>query len=341
MQFSAVAVEEALGKVLGHNVVDAQGQRLMRKGKPLTTNDILRLQMSGYSSVYVADLDDDDVGEDIAAKQLAQCVMGKHLHLSGPAGGRANLISTTAGLLRVNAADLDGVNNIEGVTIATLANHCVVGRKQIVATIKIIPFAIPKQNLAQALTISTTPLIFIDPIPAQNVTLILSGSPRSKDRIIADFSEPIRARLEHMGCELGQTLFVPLEDRAGEIALAEHLQKCKQAHDDGRCGMVILAGETAIMDRHDIAPRAIERAGGHIICFGAPVDPGNLLLLAELENMPILGAPGCVRSKKMNIVDWVLPRLLAGDRLTRKDIVSLGVGGLLEEIGERPMPRLG
>lgn len=93
------------------------------------------------------------------------------------------------------------------------------------------------------------------------------------------------------------------------------------------------------MDRYDIAPRAIERAGGEVTCFGAPVDPGNLLMLAYLEGVPVLGAPGCARSPKVNVIDWVLPRLLVGDRLTESDIVALGHGGLLEDTPLRPMPR--
>jgi molybdenum cofactor cytidylyltransferase len=93
------------------------------------------------------------------------------------------------------------------------------------------------------------------------------------------------------------------------------------------------------MDRHDIAPRAIERAGGEVTCFGAPVDPGNLLMVGYLGQVPVLGAPGCARSRKVNVVDWVLPRLLVGDRLMRGDVMALGHGGLLEDIPERPMPR--
>jgi molybdenum cofactor cytidylyltransferase len=103
--------------------------------------------------------------------------------------------------------------------------------------------------------------------------------------------------------------------------------------------MIVLAGETAIMDSHDIVPRAVVRAGGHIESVGAPVDPGNLLMLAYIDDVPIVGAPGCARSRKVNIVDWILPRLLAGDRLTRRDIVALGHGGLLQDVPERGMPR--
>jgi molybdenum cofactor cytidylyltransferase len=108
---------------------------------------------------------------------------------------------------------------------------------------------------------------------------------------------------------------------------------------DTDVGLILLAGETAIVDRYDIAPRALETAGGEVVAFGAPVDPGNLLLLGYLGGVPVVGAPGCSRSPKPNVIDLVLPRLLAGDRLGRADLAGLGHGGLLEDVPERPMPR--
>ena len=128
---------------------------------------------------------------------------------------------------------------------------------------------------------------------------------------------------------------MPLEEESGEAALARAI-----AEEVGRdAGLVLLAGETAIVDRQDIAPRAIERAGGTIEAFGAPVDPGNLLLLAYVGSVPIVGAPGCARSRKANVVDELLPRLLAGERVGRRDLAAFGAGGLLEDVPERPMPR--
>jgi molybdenum cofactor cytidylyltransferase len=112
-----------------------------------------------------------------------------------------------------------------------------------------------------------------------------------------------------------------------------------QEQIDSGIQMIVLAGETAIMDAQDIVPRAVVRAGGHVESVGAPVDPGNLLMLAYINDVPIVGAPGCARSRKVNIVDWILPRLLAGDRLLRRDIVGLGHGGLLQDVPERGMPR--
>ncbi len=129
--------------------------------------------------------------------------------------------------------------------------------------------------------------------------------------------------------------FIPLEDDGGETTLSSALVKLIQAGAE----LVILAGETAIMDPADIAPRAVLRAGGQIVSVGVPVDPGNLLMLAYLEGVPILGAPGCARSRKTNVIDWVLPRLLVGERLLKEDLGALAHGGLLEDIPERPMPR--
>jgi len=126
-----------------------------------------------------------------------------------------------------------------------------------------------------------------------------------------------------------------LDDESDEAALADMLRE----QVSGGIKMILLAGETAIMDEQDIIPRAIQRAGGHVESVGAPVDPGNLLMVAYIDDVPVVGAPGCARSKKINIVDWILPRLLAGDRLSRRDIVGLGHGGLLENVAERGMPR--
>ena len=149
------------------------------------------------------------------------------------------------------------------------------------------------------------------------------------------FRNALAPRLNALGAAIGDVDFTSLDDEAGEERLAETIA---QQLDDG-ADLLILAGETAIMDRHDVAPRAVERAGGEVECFGAPVDPGNLLLLAYRGGKPIVGAPGCARSPKANIVDLVLPRLLAGDRLTRDDVAEFGYGGLLEDVPERPLPR--
>jgi len=212
--------------------------------------------------------------------------------------------------------------------------HSPVRARQLVATIKIIPFAVP-DSILQTVEAIGGPIVWVDALLPRTVGVILSGSPSARERVKQDFDTPLKGRIASLGSDVKMEEYVPLEDETGEAELAEALARQKAAGAE----LIVLAGETAIMDRRDIAPRAIERAGGVITCFGAPVDPGNLLMVGYLDGVPVLGAPGCARSRKVNVVDWVLPRLLVGDRLTRKDVMDLGHGGLLEEILERPQLR--
>jgi len=340
VKFGPVPLAEAEGKILGHNIAGADGHRLLRKGRPLTRADVAALAGIGRQTVYVAQLEPSDVDENNAARRVARAIAGPGLRLPGAASGRANALAAALGILRVDAARLAALNDLEGLTVATLAAHSPVRPNQIVATVKVIPFALPESIVAAAEKIAGAggaegqPLLRVDVLPARSVSVIFSGSPALRDRLTADFA-PLLERLENLGAQVTSLDFVPLEDESSEVLLARTLQARRAAGSQ----MMVLAGETAIMDRHDLVPRAVERAGGQVEALGAPVDPGNLLMVAYLGDVPVVGAPGCARSRKVNIVDWVLPRLLAGDHLVRADLTALGHGGLLEEAPERPMPR--
>ena len=336
MKFAPLPLEHAEGKILAHNIAGPDGQRRLKKGRPLTAADLALLRELGRATVYVADLEPSDVDENQSARRMLRALAGPGLRLPGAASGRANALAAHLGILRVDGARLQRINEHEGVTLATLAANTPVRPPQMVATVKIIPFALPEATVAavEAIAAAGGPLLRVDPLPARSVSLVFSGSPSLREKLTRDFA-PLLERLEALGAQVASLDFVPLDDESGEAALARVLQARRAAGAE----LVVLAGETAIMDRHDIVPRAVERAGGHVEVLGAPVDPGNLLMLAYLDDVPIVGAPGCARSRKPNIVDWVLPRLLAGDHLRRADITGLGLGGLLEEIPERPMPR--
>lgn len=337
MKFGPLPVAQAEGKILGHNISDPQGKRVLRKGNLLTSDDLRLLADIGRQAVYVAELEPEDIPEDIAAKRIAGAVCEAGARTTRPVVGRVNLLAKEWSVLRVDADRLARINECQGITLATLPCHSVVQPRKIAATIKIIPFALPETSVraAEAIAAENGPLVRLHPLRERKVALILSSSPYAKKRVMGNFVPALKARIEALGSELCWVDYVPLEDESGEIDLAETIQRKVSAGAQ----IIILAGETAIMDIHDIAPRAVERAGGEVTCFGAPVDPGNLLMLAYLDSVPILGAPGCVRSKKTNVIDWVLPPLLAGDRLSRRDIIQMGHGGLLEDIHQRPMPR--
>ena len=336
MKFGPIPLSEAKGKILGHNIAGANGQRLLRKGKPLTEEDLEKLRLLGRSSVYVAELEPTDVEENSAARRVAKAICGPGLHIVGAASGRANLLADKMGILKIDINRLAQINEYKGITLATLITHSPVQARQMVATVKIIPYAVPESsvNIVEAISSRAGPIVRVDALSHQAVGLILSGSTSIHEKLVADFA-PLRDRILKLGSSIVRTDFVALDDESDEAALASML---KQQLASG-IRMILLAGETAIMDEHDILPRAVERAGGYVESVGAPVDPGNLLMIAYVEDVPIVGAPGCARSRKTNIVDWILPRLLVGDKLTRKDIVELGHGGLLQDVLERGMPR--
>lgn len=337
MKFSSVSLAYAEGKILGHNIAGPDGHRLLRKGKPLSADDLQSLADIGRDAVYVAELEPDDVPENAAARRVAQAIAGTHLRTVGPSAGRLNLLAEKLGLLRVDVERLHQLNACEGITVATRWTNSPVHPKDMVATVKIIPYALPEQTVRRAELIAAktgTSIISVDMLTPRAVSMIFSGSASLKEKLNKDFA-PLRERLETLGATITQTAYIPLEDEHGETLLAETL--CHHYHAGAH--LIVLAGETAIMDRQDIVPRALERAGGHVEVVGVPVDPGNLLMLGYLDGVPVLGAPGCARSKNINLVDWVLPRLLAGDQLTQHDFISLGHGGLLEDTPQRPMPR--
>ncbi len=341
MKFERLPLERAAGHLLGHNVYDDAGRRRLRKGKALTAGDLERLAALGRHALYVARLEEGDVEENRAAQRIAEAAAGEGLRRSPASTGRVNFYATARGLLRLDLDRLALLNALDGVALAVLPANSAVPEGKMVATLKIVPYALPEREVRQGEVIGAglrareAPVLRLSELPSRRAGLILSGSPAARERIERGFRTALEQRLGALGATLETVDFVSLGDELGERRLAVTLGR----RLEGGLDLLILAGDTAIMDRHDIAPRAIERAGGTIECFGAPVDPGNLLLLAYRGGTPILGAPGCARSPKTNIVDLVLPRLLAGDRLTRADVAAFGHGGLLEDVPERPRPR--
>ncbi|MGH7601892.1 MAG: molybdopterin-binding protein, partial [bacterium] len=250
------------------------------------------------------------------------------------ATGRANLKAAIAGLLRINVEAVDHLNEIDdGITVATLATHAFVRTAQMVATVKIIPFAVP-QSAVQTLeeyTRTAESIISVQALPARKVGLIVTTHQDQHQRIAAEFAPALQARLEQLGSAITRTDFA--EHEIADIASAIR-QQLAAGHE-----MILIVSMTAIIDRHDVVPMAIAQGSGVVVHFGVPVDPGNLLLIGYAGSVPIIGVPGCVRSPKINAFDLVLPRLLAGERITRHELVRLGHGGLLEEIRERHLLR--
>jgi len=334
MKFGPVPLEDAAGKILAHNLLAPDGRKLFSKGHVLTAADLQLLGELHLESVIVAAPSPSDLGENEAARRVGAAIAGANVRVVAPGVGRCNLVAQAKGPLGINVPLLNRLNNIdEGITIATLREHTLVQPGQLLALVKIIPFAIPAARVedVEAVARESAPVITVRPLQPRSVALIVSGPESNRERLIEDFCGPINDRIRRLDSTLDSVVFVPHAASAVATALRE---QCEAGRD-----LILHAGVSAIIDREDVVPSALREAGGTVTHFGVPVDPGSLLMLGYIGRVPVIGAPGCLKSRKTNVVDWILPRLLAGERLTRADLVVMGHGGLLDDISERPMPR--
>ncbi len=331
MKFGEVPVVQAEGAILVHSL--RLGKAALKKGRILSATDLAEIEAAGVEEITVVHLEPGDVREDAAADRIAAAAAGPEVTTAPAFTGRANLFARTKGLLVFDRDQLDQLNQIdEAITLGTLPPYAVVEPKQMVATVKIIPFAVPEDAVARCAAIAAEggKLLRVAAFRPLAVGMIQTRLPGLKESILDKTCEVTIGRLDALGCRL------TLERRCAHKTdeLAEQIAAAIEDID-----MLLIHGASAIVDRRDVIPAAIEVAGGTIDHFGMPVDPGNLLLLGHLEGKPVLGLPGCARSPKVNGFDWVLERLVAGLAVGRREIMSMGAGGLLAEIPTRGLKR--
>ncbi len=332
MKFGEAPIADAVGAILAHKLYDSAGKLIFNKGRLLRESDVAVLRRLGLTRITVARLSAADLHEDVAAQRIGKAVAGPMVKWRAPGVGRANLTAAERGVLHIDVPKLELINNIyDGLTIATLREYSLVGAGEMVALVKVVPFSLPKARVVDVERIAEAgaAVLRILPLQEKRVALIVSGPEARREVLLKSFHGPVLKRVQGWGSQLLEPTFVAHETAAIAAAI--------RAHAD--CDLILVAGISAIIDRADIMPTALLRAGGSITLHGVPVDPGTLLLLGYLDDVPVVGAPGCVKSPKTNVIDWILPRLLTGERLTRANLVSMGHGGLLKDIAERPMPR--
>jgi molybdenum cofactor cytidylyltransferase len=330
MKFGAVAPAEALGATAVHSI--RQGSLVLKKGTLIGAAEVAALEAAGIKDLVVARLEPGDVSEDVAAAEIARKVTGEGVHVDRAFTGRANLFAQSAGVLVVDRDAVDQLNRVdEAITFATLPAYKPVVAGEMIATVKIIPFAVSERACSAALAGVQKPIIRVAPYRIRKVGVVSTILPGLSPKVIEKTLKVTAERLAPAGAAIIAERRVPHERAALARAMEEVLKEGTE--------LAIVFGASAIADRRDVIPAALEAIGGHVDHFGMPVDPGNLLMIGDADGHPVLGAPGCARSPKENGFDWVLMRLLAGLPVEREDITGLGVGGLLMEIVTRPQPR--
>ena len=332
MKFGSVPIADAVGGTAVHSI--RQGDFVLKKGTLIGPAELAALKAAGVKEITVARLDPSDVSEDQAAAEIAAAITGDGVRTDRAFTGRCNLFAESAGVLVVDREAVDALNRIdEAVTLATLSAYKPVVEGEMIATVKIIPFAVAKAARDQAIAAAAKarPVIRVAPYKLRRIGVVSTLLPGLAPKVIEKTLKITTTRIAPAGATIIAEKRVPHE----QAALARAIDELLKAGAE----LVIVFGASAIADRRDVIPAAIEAVGGDIEHFGMPVDPGNLMLIGKARGQPVLGAPGCARSPKENGFDWILMRLLAGLPVTRADVTGMGVGGLLMEIVTRPQPR--
>jgi molybdenum cofactor cytidylyltransferase len=330
MKFGPASPAEAIGGVTVHTL--RQGSLVLKKGTTIGPAEVEALTRAGVKDIVIVRLEQGDVSEDVAAASIAQAVAGAGIHVDRAFTGRANLFAAKAGVLVIDRAAVDRINGVdEAITFATLSAFKPVVEGEMVATVKLIPFGVEARLRDAAVAAAAGGALRIAPYKIKRVGVVSTILPGLAPKVIEKTLRVTAERLAPAGASVIAERRVPHEEATLAASIKDLLGLGAE--------LVIVFGASAIADRRDVIPAAITEVGGAIEHFGMPVDPGNLLLIGNAGGVPVLGAPGCARSPVENGFDWVLMRLLAGLKVTRAELMGMGVGGLLMEIVTRPQPR--
>ncbi|WP_096701645.1 molybdopterin-binding protein [Magnetospirillum sp. 15-1] len=321
MIFGEVPLDRAEGVILAHTMVLETGKLI--KGRRLSAADVATLRAGGLPRVTGCTVEPGDLDENEAARTVAQALAGDGLQLGPASTGRCNLFARHHGLLAVDAGRIGRLNRVdEAVTAATAVPWTVVTPGQRIATVKIIPFAVDSATVHACVAAAGKAAIRVHPFRSRPVGMILTALPGTTDAALDATVAVTRQRVEGLGSRLEPELRCPHQPDALERSIRQAL--------DGGCEILLISGALVTTDRRDMVPAAIMRAGGTITHFGMPVEPGNMLLLARIGPVPVLVLPSCARAEALNGLDLVLRRIMADLPTSGRDIMELGVGGLLD-----------
>ncbi|MBM3749243.1 MAG: hypothetical protein FJW34_26070 [Acidobacteria bacterium] len=322
MHAQSVEVTASSGRVLYRAIFLPGGRKLLSRGHVVSEEDVYLLKGKGVTEVWATELEDGEVGEDEAVMEVAGRIGRGAVGVRLAAGGRANLLATEDACLLVDGALLREINAGPTAVISTAANFARASLGQRIATVKCVPFAVPRRDLELLLARlgERGPVLHVRPLGNPAVGVLYSDS-LTGARAKQLFQGVMHQRLERAGVRSSFTLAVTEEENSVARGI-EHLLRSRPA-------VILIASTTAPARPDDVIGRALERIGGSLERYMAPVEPGNLLLLCYKGETPILSAPGCYRSAKPNVVDMLLPPLLARYHVSGGEVAALGVGGLL------------
>jgi molybdenum cofactor synthesis domain-containing protein len=319
-----IAVKDAVGMVLGHDVTRIiPGQEkgpAFRRGHIIREDDVGDFLDIGKEHVYVFDLDDGYLHEDEAARRIATAAAGAGIRLTPPTEGRINLEAEIDGLLKIDTDALARLNGLGEITFATLHSNHQVKADQPIAGTRIVPLVMATETVARAVALcrEAPPLIQVKAFRPLRVGMVTTGSEVYSGRIKDTFGPVVEKKFAALGSQIMRQVFVSDEVEMTRDAILDLIKAGAE--------MVVVTGGMSV-DPDDRTPLAIREAGGETISYGAPTFPGAMFMLAWIDDIPVMGLPGCVMYYNASVFDLVVPRLLAGERVSRDEIASMGHGG--------------
>ena len=319
-----IPVEEAVGLRLAHDITEIipgghKGPRFKR-GHLIADEDVPRLLDVGKAHIYIMDLAPDELHEEDAAKRLARAAAGDGLKLTDPSEGRVNLVAETDGMLAVDQELLFRFNELGDLILATLSSGDFVREGTVVGGTRTIPVVVKEELVARAEALcAERPIVSVVAVPARKVFLLVTGSEVFTGRIKDGFEPAVRQKVEGMGSTLAPATLAPDDPDV----IAGHIKDFA-----AKGAEVILVSGGMSVDPDDLTPEGIRRSGADVVSHGFPILPGSMFLMSYLRDIPVLGLSGCVLHDPVTAFDFMLPKLLAGTRVTREDILRMGHGGL-------------
>ncbi len=331
-----IRLKEAVGSKLGHDITEIRPGEFkgpaFRKGHTVCEEDLCHLQRLGKNHLYVIDLTEDEIHENQAAAILAEALAGEGIVWKDePQEGKITLLADRDGLLSVDSPALAAFNMVDVVMCASLHNHTLIKKGELVGDTRAIPLVMKRAPIERAAAIARQngSVLMVKPLRSAREGLVITGNEVYHGLIEDRFTPILTEKVEALGSEVTSLDSVP--DDAGEIS------RMIRSHMDRGCNLLLLSGGMSV-DPDDVTRHGIRLAGATELHYGAAALPGAMFLVAYLGEVPLLGVPACGLYHRITVLDLVLPRILAGERIGRAELAFLGHGGLCRDCAECSYP---
>jgi molybdenum cofactor synthesis domain-containing protein len=318
-----------VGTDLAHDITEIRPGEFkgaaFQKGHTVCNEDICHLQKLGKNHLYLIDLEEDEIHENEAAAILARGLAGEGIAWeNNPREGKIGLYAARDGLLVVDTAALAAFNLVDEVMCATLHSHGLVTKGELVAATRAIPLVMKRTPVERAAAIAAAGggVVSVRALKKARVGLVITGDEVYNGLIQDRFAPILTKKINSLGSRVGDVIFAPDDPAAIQDAIETQLES--------GCDLILLSGGMSV-DPDDVTRKGIRQAGADDIHYGAAALPGAMFLVAYVRGVPLLGVPGCGLHHRVTVLDLVLPRILSGEHIGKKELAFLGHGGLCRD----------